>query len=123
MFFLFKKEREEPETFDYINILLAAFDLCIDKEHFKKVDYAIDFYQTAYSQKNGGDEDVTLSSNLNYMCARNSLEDIYIDIYEKMKYGNFYDIQYTEDVISGGYKQKYLKYKQKYLQLKKNNLI
>lgn len=97
-----------PDT--YYRLLLTTFDLCIDNEHFKKVDYAIDFNLIDFEHK--------LSSNLNYMFTKDCVDNLYFDIYEN-KYGNFYDINHEQ--LSGGYKHKYLKYKHKYLQLKNKN--
>ena len=94
----------------YYRLLLTTFDLCIDNEHFKKVDYAIDFKFIDFEHK--------LSSNLNYMFTKDCVDNIYFDIYDN-KYGNFYDINHEQ--LNGGYKYKYLKYKQKYLQLKNKN--
>ena len=98
-----------PDT--YYRLLLTTFDLCIDNEHFKKVDYAIDFKFIEFEHK--------LSSNLNYMFTKDCVNNIYFDIYEN-KFGIFYDI--NQEQLNGGYKYKYLKYKQKYLQLKNKNL-
>ena len=98
-----------PDT--YYRLLLTTFDLCIDNEHFKKVDYAIDFNLIDFEHK--------LSSNLNYMFTKDCVNNIYFDIYEN-KFGIFYDI--NQEQLNGGYKYKYLKYKQKYLQLKNKNL-
>jgi len=99
----------KPTIDTYSRLLLTTFDLCIDTENFKKVDYAINF------KLFGLGADYNLLSNINYMFTKYFVNNIYFDIYEN-KYGNFYN----QEKLSEIYNQKYLKYKQKYLKYKKS---
>ena len=104
-------ESKRPSVDTRNRLLLTTFDLCIDTEHFKKVDYAIDFKLIDFKH--------TLSSNINYMFTKYIADNnIYFEIYNH-KYGDFYN----QEQLSEIYNRKYLKYKQKYLKYKQKYLM